>query len=172
MALSFLTFSMMHFLFLPWENYAEHTYDINEHHIDLPSLHQKNGKTFVDTKVRDSKVRRRRSVLCCIVPLSAVQVGGVVLLSKLSKTCPCSWCKAKQTSYIILTSLFTSSNSIPKSRAEKEMAAAATPQPTLAHGGLPASILTGEQMAALKATADSLCTPGKGLLASSDESAG
>lgn len=51
------------------------------------------------------------------------------------------------------------------------MAAAATPQPTLAHGGLPASILTGEQMAALKATADSLCTPGKGLLAS-DESAG
>ena len=54
---------------------------------------------------------------------------------------------------------------------EEEMAEASAPQPTLAHGGLPASILTTEQMAALKATADALCTPGKGLLAS-DESAG
>lgn len=42
---------------------------------------------------------------------------------------------------------------------------------TLAHGGLPASTLTPDQMAALKATADQLSSPGKGFLAS-DESAG
>jgi len=41
---------------------------------------------------------------------------------------------------------------------------------TLAHGGLPAS-LSAEQLAELKATADALCAPGKGFLAS-DESAG
>jgi len=41
---------------------------------------------------------------------------------------------------------------------------------TLAHGGLPAS-LDAARLAELKATADALCTPGKGFLAS-DESAG
>jgi fructose-bisphosphate aldolase class I len=42
---------------------------------------------------------------------------------------------------------------------------------TLAHGGLPANVLSAEILAELKATADKLCTPGKGFLAS-DESAG
>lgn len=44
------------------------------------------------------------------------------------------------------------------------------PKPTLAHGGLPAC-LDATLMAELKQTADTLCTPGKGFLAS-DESAG
>merc|ERR1711998_558662 len=41
---------------------------------------------------------------------------------------------------------------------------------TLAHGGLP-SVLSADLLAELKATADALCTPGKGFLAA-DESAG